>query len=167
MAAVNTLLKFTTGALVLAGVGLVAGCDDDKSSSGGGSSLTCEPTGVPNKKTQPADVHPKLVGTYELVYTQFAKGAPFEDGDKVTAIIGDDNSLEIGGKKYCEPFVQEINGTPFDAEIAWYDTRTAVSYGLSRNDIGKLQEFNVNDYDNPLNPEGTIPGFLGQFKEAK
>jgi hypothetical protein len=156
---------FALSALAIAGAGLMTGCDDDKSSSNAALSvLECEKAGVPNKETQPAKINKDLVGTYDLVYMQNSKGGPFEEGDTVTAVIGADNSLEIAGKKYCDPFLQEFGGTPNDFEVIWYDTETEIGFALTDNVGGKYSEINVGDYGNPT---GVLPEFLGQLREAK
>lgn len=168
MAVHNKAWQFTLGALAIAGAGLIAGCDDDKDSSGGGAALSCEKAAVPNKDTQPAKVNKKLAGTYSLVYAQNAKGGPFEEGEKVTAVIGADNSLEIGGKKFCDPFLQEYSGTPNDFEVIWYDGEDKIGYALTDNVGGKYSEINVGDYtDFQDPPTNVIPAFLGQLREAR
>lgn len=169
MAVHNKTWQFTLSALAIAGAGLVTGCDDDKSSSNAALSvLECEKDGVPNKDTQSAKINSKLVGSYTLVYAQNSKGGPFSEGDEVPAIVGADGSLEIGGKKFCEPFLQEYGGTPNDAEVIWYDTEDKIGYALTNNETGKFSEINIGDYtDFQDPPTNVIPAFLGQFREAK
>lgn len=174
MAASSNTWQRALTVLLVAGVGVLAGCDDDKNTAGGGGGggggggeLECEKTGVPNDETQPAEINPKLVGTYEIEYALNTKGGSFEEGDKVTIVIGEDSTLEIDGKLYCEPFMQEFGGAPNDFEIIWLDTETNIGYALTDNKNGKFSEINVGDYDKPQDAAGLIPGFLGQFREVK
>ncbi|MES1944624.1 Metal-dependent hydrolases of the beta-lactamase superfamily I [Salinisphaera sp. PC39] len=125
---------------------------------GDGSDVLCE--------SEPATLNPDLAGTYNLSYNEVEAGAPFTDGQAVTATIGGDGSLQIDGKTLTGPRFCVFSGSAHTPEVIWADPDSSIEYALTDNDSGNFNEINVGDASRPRDFGDTqLPTFLGQLLE--
>ena len=110
-------------------------------------------TNIVAQTQSPATVPASLVGTYDLTYDSINPGASFANGDKVTVVVGSDNSFCINGESLTSPVL--LNGNP--AEAVWFNTPANVAYALS-NLTGSFNEINV---------LSASLAFYGQLKGSK
>ncbi|MDM4772474.1 hypothetical protein [Solimonas sp. SE-A11] len=113
----------------------------------------------PGGNTSPATINDALPGSYTLVYTQQAAGAPFADKAEVPVVVGVNNTLVIDGKTLSNPYTRNGNL----AEIIWADTAKKLEYALIDNVDGDLKEINVGD-SSQRDAQGN-PRYLGQLKK--
>lgn len=118
----------------------------------------------PGENTVPAVVNAALVATYNLTFkvgggAGCGSACSYVDEQKVTAVVGADQSLTIGGKVLTNPFNRKIAGTAHEPEIIWRDGN--IEYALSDNKTGVFNEINVGDLATGQNG---FPKFLGQLK---
>ncbi|MDX1496856.1 MAG: hypothetical protein R3352_04820 [Salinisphaeraceae bacterium] len=131
--------------------------DDDDSGTGGGE-LVCNAT--------PATLNTDLAGSYDLKYEEAQAGGPFTNGQSVTAVVGEDGSLQINGKTLSNPQYCVFDGAANTAEVIWADNDAQIEYALSDNNSGTFNEINVGDASQPRDFGDTqLPAFLGQLKE--
>lgn len=106
----------------------------------------------------PATVPASFVGTYDLTFSPgFVVGGPFAVGDKVTVVVGSDNSMCVNGAVLTSPVFRNGN----TAEAIWSDTPSSVAYALS-NFLGTFNEVNVLG----IGANGSF-SFYGQLKGSK
>jgi len=121
-----------------------------------------EPSGGGND-TIPGTVNSALVKSYTLTFNKGSgagcgSSCSYTDGQQVTAVVGGDNSLTIGGKKLTNPFNRKFGGTPHLPELIWKDGD--LEYALTDNQSGTFNEINVGK----AKAGGGIPGFIGQLR---
>lgn len=121
---------------------------------------------IPSYDGVATSVHNGLVGSHALSFEGNCNTqCSFADGDAVTAVIGADNTLSIGGKVLRNPFNRKFGTPPSSAlltEIIWKDGDT--EYAVSNNESGTFNEINIGK--SKLvgdNYAGGVPDFLGQL----
>ena len=115
-----------------------------------------------------AVVHPELQHSYELVYTSVVSTTSplFMDGEQLSANIAADGSLLIKSNRLNNPFYRTRRGNTVDSTVInWQDKAHHLEFGLSNNNNGKFNAFDV--YDSTNIQSNGMPRLLGKLISSK